>query len=161
MDSGSDGMAQHAQAIVDIRVPPQIELADLVSIIERVAEPPMRADLLLGTPPVLTDRTDPLVRAFARAIRGQTGAAPRMLSKKGSSDMNTLATTWRDVPMIAYGPGDASLDHTPHEELSAGEFRAAASVLGDAVRRWLADAPPAQSRAEQLDADLISTGVSR
>jgi LysW-gamma-L-lysine carboxypeptidase len=39
--------------------------------------------------------------------------------------------------MVAYGPGDAALDHTPHEHLSAVEFRTARSVLEVAVRNWL------------------------
>ncbi|MFD0661164.1 M20/M25/M40 family metallo-hydrolase [Thermocatellispora tengchongensis] len=70
---------------------------------------------------------------------------PRMLAKKGSSDMNTLATTWQGVPMVAYGPGDASLDHTPHERLDAAEYRLAVAVLGEAVRRWLRDGAPLQA----------------
>lgn len=61
---------------------------------------------------------------------------PRYLMKKGSSDMNTLATTWRGVPMVAYGPGDARLDHTPDEHLHADEFRRAQRLLTAAVREW-------------------------
>lgn len=58
--------------------------------------------------------------------------------KKGTSDMNTLATTWRGVPMVAYGPGDSALDHTDEERIGAEEYRAARSLLADAVARWFA-----------------------
>lgn len=58
--------------------------------------------------------------------------------KKGTSDMNTLATTWRDVPMVAYGPGDSTLDHTDMERIAAADHRTARTVLADAVARWFA-----------------------
>lgn len=123
------GAAQTASAVLDVRVPPRTEPDDLLAAFGD-------AEVLLATPPVSTDRTDPLVKAFTRALRAVTGAAPRLLSKKGSSDMNTLATTWRGVPMVAYGPGDARLDHTPDERLSAAEYRQARAVLAEAVRDW-------------------------
>lgn len=58
--------------------------------------------------------------------------------KKGTSDMNTLATTWHDVPMVAYGPGDSSLDHTDEERIDPMEYRTARTLLADAVHRWFA-----------------------
>jgi LysW-gamma-L-lysine carboxypeptidase len=137
LQAGSAAGTQTGEAVIDVRVPPQTDVADLVALIGRLVADPVRADVLLQTPAVLTAWTDPLVRAFTRAMRGATGKAPRMLSKKGSSDMNTLATTWRDVPMLAYGPGDAALDHTPHERLDAADYRQARAILRDAVMGWL------------------------
>lgn len=52
--------------------------------------------------------------------------------------MNTLATTWRGVQMVAYGPGDSSLDHTDEERIGGMEYRTARSLLADAVNRWFA-----------------------
>ncbi|MEU5961008.1 M20/M25/M40 family metallo-hydrolase [Micromonospora parva] len=127
--SGGSGGTQTASAVLDVRVPPGTELDSMLSVFED-------GELLLATPPVSTPRTDPLVRAFTRALRAATGDAPRLLAKKGSSDMNTLATRWRGVPMVAYGPGDAHLDHTPDERLSADEYRRARTVLSAAVRDW-------------------------
>lgn len=127
--TGGSGGTQTASAVLDVRVPPGTELDDVLSVVED-------GQLLLATPPVSTPRTDPLVRAFTRALRAVTGAAPRLLAKKGSSDMNTLATRWGGVPMVAYGPGDAHLDHTPDERLSADEYRQARTVLSAAVRDW-------------------------
>jgi LysW-gamma-L-lysine carboxypeptidase len=65
--------------------------------------------------------------------------------------MNTLATTWRGVPMVAYGPGDSRLDHTPHEQLSAEEYRLAIQVLGDAIGHWMSTAAETR-RATVLEA---------
>jgi N-acetyl-ornithine/N-acetyl-lysine deacetylase len=130
------GDRQVGEAVVDLRVPPGMDSAELSILFGQSMDPVVGVELLLQTPAVLTSRADPLVRAFSRAIRQVTAKPPRLLSKKGSSDMNTLATTWRGVPMVAYGPGDASLDHTPHERLDAAEYRAAKEVLHRAVHAW-------------------------
>jgi acetylornithine deacetylase/succinyl-diaminopimelate desuccinylase-like protein len=37
--------------------------------------------------------------------------------------------------MVAYGPGDASLDHTPDERIVLGEFRQSVDVLETVARR--------------------------
>jgi LysW-gamma-L-lysine carboxypeptidase len=134
------GDVQLGEAVLDVRVPPGQDLDELVALVRRVAESAacrMEAEILRATPGVATPRTSPLVKAFSRAF-GEEGVKPRFLAKKGSSDMNTLATTWNGVPMVAYGPGDAKLDHTPDERIDAAEFRRARSLLGKAVTHFLA-----------------------
>jgi [amino group carrier protein]-lysine/ornithine hydrolase len=64
------------------------------------------------------------------AIRSEDGQ-PVFKRKTGTADMN-LFQQW-DVPMIAYGPGDSSLDHTPEEHLNLSEYTQAIDVLGDAL----------------------------
>jgi LysW-gamma-L-lysine carboxypeptidase len=152
---GSDnrGDERSATAVVDVRVPPLTDLGAVVAALEGAAAGQLAATVLLATPPASTPRADPLVRAFSRAIRATLGGPPRLLAKTGSSDMNSLATTWQGVPMVAYGPGDAALDHTPDERLAAADYRLARDVLGAAVRDWLASAP---ARAQ---ADLAPAGA--
>jgi LysW-gamma-L-lysine carboxypeptidase len=82
---------------------------------------------------IATDRNNPLVRAFSSAIRA-CGGTPRPRLKTGTSDMNVLGPLWK-CPMVAYGPGDSRLDHTPHEHLSLAEFVRAISVLVEAIER--------------------------
>lgn len=134
------GDVQLGETVVDVRVPPTLDLEHLVELVRRVAGPVV-VEVLRATPGVITSRTSPLVKAFSRAFR-EEGVAPRFLAKKGSSDMNTLATTWRGVPMVAYGAGDAALDHTPDEHLDAEEFRRARTVLSRAVANWVAEGRP-------------------
>jgi acetylglutamate kinase/acetylornithine deacetylase len=129
------GDRQVGEAVVDIRVPQRLDTGELRVLIGRIAADPLRIDVLRCTPGVSTPRSSSLVRAFAQAFR-RAGATPRYVSKKGSSDMNTLATTWAGVPMVAYGPGDSRLDHTPHERLDAADYRRARSILRDAVTGW-------------------------
>ncbi|WP_156754460.1 M20/M25/M40 family metallo-hydrolase [Actinokineospora pegani] len=135
VDARNAGDFQRGEAVFDVRVPRATDVHDLATLVTGAAAP-AEATVLRATPGLATARTSALVKAFSRAF-GDNGVAPRFLAKKGSSDMNTLATTWRDVPMVAYGPGDAALDHTPEEHIAAEEFRLARRVLGRAVRNWL------------------------
>jgi LysW-gamma-L-lysine carboxypeptidase len=131
----NQGDAQVGEAVVDVRVPPGLDVEATVDALRALAAAPVRIDVLRATPGVATRRTSPLVKAFQRAF-AESGVTPRYLMKKGSSDMNTLATTWHGIPMVAYGPGDAKLDHTPDEHLHADEFRRAQRLLAAAVREW-------------------------
>ena len=47
--------------------------------------------------------------------------------------MNVVAPVW-GCPIVAYGPGDSSLDHTPHEHLDLTEYWQAVLVLEQTVR---------------------------
>ena len=82
-----------------------------------------------------SERSSSLVRAFQRAIR-TGGERPGFVVKTGTSDMNVVAPAWR-CPIVAYGPGDSALDHTPHEHLPVLELERAVDVLEHAIGAWL------------------------
>jgi LysW-gamma-L-lysine carboxypeptidase len=48
--------------------------------------------------------------------------------KTGTSDMNVVGPAWQ-CPIVAYGPGDSSLDHTPNEHLPLDEYWKAVNVI--------------------------------
>ncbi|GAA2816317.1 M20/M25/M40 family metallo-hydrolase [Kitasatospora paracochleata] len=132
------GRANHrAVGVLNFRVPPLADLAALREAALGHAGPGVEIEVLRATPGHSGGRATPLVKVFTRAF-GQAGIRPTYVVKKGTSDMNTLATTWRDVPMVAYGPGDSTLDHTDVEHLTATDHRSARGILGDAVARWFA-----------------------
>jgi len=75
------------------------------------------------------DRTNALVRSFLAGLRSHDqGAQLGFVLKTGTSDMNVVAPIWK-CPIVAYGPGDSALDHTPNEHLSLDEFWKAVNVL--------------------------------
>jgi len=76
-----------------------------------------------------------LVRAFLKAIRAK-GGKPRFVVKTGTSDMNVVAPVWQ-VPILAYGPGDSSLDHTPQEHIDLTEYLQAITVLQAALGKLM------------------------
>ena len=95
-----------------------------------------------GKRPWRGDRQNALVRSFLTAIRSRWIAAvqPGFLVKTGTSDMNVVGPLWR-CPIVAYGPGDSALDHTPHEHLSLDEYWRAVLVLEAMLRTFAASGP--------------------
>ncbi len=79
-----------------------------------------------------SERNTPLVRAFLSAIRSVSGARPSFVVKTGTSDMNVVGPAW-GCPIVAYGPGDSSLDHTPNEHVHLDEYWQAVLVLEQAL----------------------------
>ena len=77
-------------------------------------------------------KANSLVRAFLKCIRA-SGGKPRFVVKTGTADMNVVAPHWPETPVVAYGPGDSSLDHTPNEHIDLNEYLRAIAVLKDAL----------------------------
>jgi LysW-gamma-L-lysine carboxypeptidase len=73
------------------------------------------------------EKNTPLVRAFLTAIR-QDGGRVRFVLKTGTSDMNVVGPAW-GCPIVAYGPGDSALDHTPDEHISLSEYLQSIEIL--------------------------------
>jgi acetylornithine deacetylase len=95
--------------------------------------------ILRNTPGYQSNRTNPLFKAFNKAFNSVLSQKLKPIIKKGTSDMNTLATSWVNIPMVAYGPGDSSLDHTDREELNFDEVRVSRELLYRAVENWFSE----------------------
>ena len=79
-----------------------------------------------------TARNTPLTPAFSQTVRKQ-GSRLIFKHKTGTSDMNVLGPIWQ-CPMIAYGPGDSSLDHTTNEHLHLSDYLRAIKVLQESLQ---------------------------
>jgi LysW-gamma-L-lysine carboxypeptidase len=75
------------------------------------------------------DRNNALVRSFLAGVRS-VDATEKLgfVLKTGTSDMNVVGPVWR-CPIVAYGPGDSALDHTPNEHLPLDEYWKAVNVI--------------------------------
>ncbi|MFJ7153158.1 M20/M25/M40 family metallo-hydrolase [Streptomyces sp. NPDC100445] len=137
IEVGSETGRQRSRGtgVLNFRVPPGADLDALRAAALAHTGDDVTVEVLRATPGYAGGRSGPLVKVFTRAF-ADAGIRPRFVVKKGTSDMNTLATTWHDVPMVAYGPGDSALDHTDEERIGAMEYRTARSLLADAVNRW-------------------------
>ena len=81
-----------------------------------------------------SDRNNRLTNAFNIAIR-QQGQQPKFKVKTGTCDMNVVGPVW-NCPIVAYGPGDSSLDHTPNEHLELEEYQRAIGVLKSVIESF-------------------------
>lgn len=79
------------------------------------------------------EKNTPLVRAFLASVR-DAGGEPGFVVKTGTSDMNVVGPAW-GCPIVAYGPGDSSLDHTPNEHVLIAEWQRSVGVLARALQR--------------------------
>jgi len=81
-----------------------------------------------------SERTTPIARSFLTSIRNfDAFAKPAFVLKTGTSDMNVVGPRWQ-CPIVAYGPGDSSLDHTPNEHLVLREYLTAIQIVFSAAR---------------------------
>jgi [amino group carrier protein]-lysine/ornithine hydrolase len=132
ISSGSDGLADWAALTIGIRLPPGIDpdaLADELAQADAGGQLHFRG----GCPAYRGDKNNPLVRAMLKGVRA-AGGTPGFLLKTGTSDMNVVGPAWH-CPILAYGPGDSSLDHTPDEHIEVAEYLRAINVLALALRQ--------------------------
>lgn len=142
--TSSDGLTQKAEAVVGLRLPPACLLEAAEAGVQATLSEIAGAEVaFLGREqPYRGPKDTPLTRAFRVAIR-KTGGTPRFKLKTGTSDMNVVAPHW-DVPMLAYGPGDSALDHTPDEHVAVAELGRAAAVLSAALEHLADNAKAAE-----------------
>jgi len=126
MQSHSDGLHDTASLHIGLRLPPAIAL-EAVECGVRALLPGGNFRFSPGEPAVRGDKGNPLVAGFLRAVRAE-GGTPRFKVKTGTSDMNVVGPAWQ-CPMLAYGPGDSRLDHTPTEHIRLDEYLQAIRVL--------------------------------
>ncbi len=132
VNTASDGLHERATLRVGLRLPPGLDPC----LVEREARALARDGALavsVNAPAFKADKRSPLVGAFNAAIRA-VGGAPRLKVKTGTSDMNLVGPAW-GCPIVAYGPGDSRLDHTPHEHVDLAELERGVAVLTAAIER--------------------------
>jgi [amino group carrier protein]-lysine/ornithine hydrolase len=132
MGSGSDGLTESVRLKISIRIPPGRTPDEVQQQVAALAPRSARLRFWGADPPYRAEKNTPLVRAFLAAIRAE-GLDPAFKVKSGTSDMNVVGPVWR-CPILAYGPGDSSLDHTPHEHLDLAEYRQAIRILVRVLR---------------------------
>jgi len=132
--SGDDGFQSWATLQLGTRLPPGLAPEDWHAHL-RALDPGVQLEAGgFATPAYRGEKNSPLMRAFLGAIR-QAGGDPSFLLKTGTADLNLVAPAW-SCPAVAYGPGDSSLDHTPHEHILLPEYARARQVLASVLRKF-------------------------
>lgn len=130
--SGSDGFSDWCALEIGYRLPPGFDTAALEAWLTQQARADGARLTCRGAEVAYrAPRHGPLVSAFVRAMRAE-GISPAFKLKTGTSDMNVVGPLW-NCPILAYGPGDAALDHTPNEHTELAEYHQAASILERAL----------------------------
>lgn len=129
--SSDDGLIDTAELRLGFRLPPHITAGQMQALLLAADE---QAIIRFSGEEIAYrgEKNTPLVRAFLAAIRAH-GGAPNFVLKTGTSDMNIVGPIWR-CPILAYGPGDSTLDHTPEEHIDLAEWARGAGVLVQVLR---------------------------
>jgi LysW-gamma-L-lysine carboxypeptidase len=130
LNTGADGIDGWAQMTIGFRLPEDADPQKLADALRALPEGESATLQFTGMEHAYVAPKDTaLSRAFRAAIRAQ-GGTPAFVQKTGTSDMNVVGHLWGgEVPMVAYGPGDSALDHTPDEHLDLDEYARAIRVL--------------------------------
>ncbi len=132
LNTSSDGFYERAEMGISLRIPPGCIIEEVIGFLE---ENRGEAELRFSGKelPIKAEKNNQLVRAFVKAIR-EAGLEPCFKLKTGTSDMNVLGEAYPGVPILAYGPGDSALDHTPDEHILIEDYLRAIKIAGLAIR---------------------------
>lgn len=125
-----DGLGDTATLSIGLRLPPEHDVEGLLHTIHDLAGD---AEITIDgiQEGYRTTKRSKLVPPFLRNIRAE-GGEPSFTLKLGTSDMNVVGPVW-GCPIVAYGPGDSSLDHTPEERIELDEYLKAVRVLSEVL----------------------------
>lgn len=132
----TDNLEDEVDARFSVRVPWDRAAHDVAARLEALGRAhDVHMELREVLEPAQGTRGNPLVAAYQQAVR-EAGLALRFTRKSGTSDFNTLHAAFPHTPIVAYGPGDPSLDHTPNERLPLVDLRRAIDVHRAAIAHW-------------------------
>jgi len=132
LNSSSDGLYGEAVARIGLRLPPALSPEEAIAVATSLASEG-EVTATVNAPAFQTDKRQPIVAAFLAAVRAH-GGTPRLKLKTGTSDMNLVGPAW-GCPIVAYGPGDSRLDHTPEEHVPLADLERATAILTTAIER--------------------------
>lgn len=136
INSQQNGLEEHTTFTIGYRLPPNFDVAVLrAQLTSWATELDIQLYFRGEEQAFQSSRTTELARAFVAALRAD-GVQPTFKLKTGTSDMNVVGPVWGEN-IVAYGPGDSRLDHTPQEHILIDEYLHAIDVL-ECVLRGLA-----------------------
>ena len=129
--SNDNGIEQEARLNLHFRLPPGLSPGNLCQMFAESGFDGLRFGP--AQPAYVAQRNSPLVRGLLQSIRS-AGGTPQFSLKTGTSDMNIVGPAW-ECPIVAYGPGDPNLSHTPEERVSLREYLTSIRVLETFLRK--------------------------
>ena len=131
IQTGHDGIYGWGWMDIGFRLPPRLSLQEVADALQSDNDATVEVHGEINA--FVGERDSVISRVLRGAIRAE-GGQPAFVHKTGTSDMNFVGPVW-NCPIVAYGPGDSALDHTPHEHTDLDEYLRAVRVLKNALER--------------------------
>jgi LysW-gamma-L-lysine carboxypeptidase len=130
------------QIHIQLRIPPQLSPEQVFDEVKRKIERykatnpkvSVKVEKVDVAKAFEADRRSVIVRALAWGIRKTTLNYASFSRKTGTGDMNLLGNALK-IPVVTYGPGDSTLDHTPNEHINIQEYLTSIEVLTKALKK--------------------------
>jgi LysW-gamma-L-lysine carboxypeptidase len=120
---------------IDLRFPPGLNSTQILSTIDTIIQGlqtqsgvQISYEVLSQIEGFRAEKETNLVNALKSAIEQITNAEAKFLRKSGTNFMALIGNKWQ-IPVVSYGPGDPSVEHTPREHINIGEFQKTIDVL--------------------------------
>ncbi len=141
-NSSASFIPSHCEILVQLRIPPQLTpdkvFEEVKRKIDRYKATNPKVRVAVETVDVAkafeADRRSVIVRALAWGIRKTTLNYASFSRKTGTGDMNVLGNALK-IPVVTYGPGDSTLDHTPNEHIDIQEYLDSIEVLKKTLKK--------------------------
>lgn len=125
-----------ARMSLDIRLPIGVDtqsvIAEIGQVVSKIqgetAKCEIGTEFMACTEPYRARMDSRIVRALQRSLLRLGVERPAFVTKSGTGDMNTYATSFK-VDAVTYGPGDTKLSHTSSEFVDLEEVFACSRVL--------------------------------
>ncbi len=134
LNTHRQGSFDKAEMQIDFRLPPDIDPRELEKGLKELVDGG-KESFSSGESAFVAEKNTSVARTMLRSVRA-CGGNVRFVYKTGTSDMNVVGPVWR-CPIVAYGPGDSRLDHTPDEHLDLDDFGLSVKVLNLALHDLL------------------------
>lgn len=131
INSDNDCIKDKVHLKAGYRIPPSMAVEELKKEINENKAEQGKIKFSCECPPIKASKQNDLVKCFLTAIR-KHNLDPKFKVKTGTSDMNILGNHF-DCPIVTYGPGDSSLDHTPNEHIKLKDFDTSIAILQDVL----------------------------
>lgn len=130
---------------IDLRFPSGITSAQILKAIENIIEDFQAArgiqisyEILSRIEGYRAEKDTKLVNSLKTAIETVINQDPKFLRKAGTNFMAPIGNAWQ-IPVISYGPGNPSLEHTPIESIDLSEFQQAINVIERFISIFLSE----------------------
>ncbi|NVM29496.1 MAG: M20/M25/M40 family metallo-hydrolase [Candidatus Helarchaeota archaeon] len=120
---------------IDIRFPPGIKYDEIMAEIDAITGKleqetgvTINFEVLSQIEGYRVDKDTKVAQALKKAIEEVTGSEAKFLRKAGTNFMTIIGNRLQ-IPVVSYGPGDPSLEHTPNEHIDIAEYKKSIDVL--------------------------------